>query len=81
MTIAAKDVISGKRSPQLESFSNFFKELSGLGDDEHALTLLEAFFQYARTRDDSVLRRLPLEERQLLEALKERLQAQHDAGP
>jgi hypothetical protein len=73
MTLAAKEVVTGESSEKLERFSQFFKQLSAMGEDEHVLTLWEAFLEYARNHDDSVLRRLPLEERQLLMALKESL--------
>lgn len=73
--LAAKDFASDNGSPQMERFSEFFQHLSARSDDAQVLMLLKAIFHYARTNDESSLRRLPLEERQLLQGLKHQVKS------
>jgi tetratricopeptide (TPR) repeat protein len=69
MAFAAKELIQSDGSERAQRLAGFFTELSAIPADDQSLRVLETAFEYAKSHDESVLFRLPLEERQLIQTL------------
>jgi hypothetical protein len=52
-----------------DRWADFLEHLSIAKEADYALTLLRTAFDYIKTRDASVLLKLPIEERQLIASL------------